>query len=307
MYTRYILQKFLRALLTLWILVTFTFLALRATGNPAVNILGPEATPEALATFERVWGLDQPLFVQYGVYLKNLFQGNFGESYRDGRDATDVVFERVPKTLQLNLTAFVIMLFLAFPAGILAALHRNSWIDRLTMTISVLGFALPNFFLGIVLILVFSMELRLLPSSGSDSWQHMILPVATLAVSEAGVFARFIRSSMLEVINQPYIRTAQSKGLRYRDVLRRHAIPNFAIPMVTLLGLRLVAYIGGSVVVETVFAWPGLGRLTVTAVANRDLAVVQLIVFLVGIMMVTVNLTVDLLYGWLDPRIRVQG
>lgn len=306
MYSRFVVRKILRALLTLWLLVTFTFIALRLTGDPVLTMLGPNASPEGIESLRRIWGLDQPLPVQYVIYFENILQGDFGQSYRDGRDATEVVLERLPISLQLNLTAFVIVLFIAIPLGIVAALNHNRWIDRLTMLVSVFGFAMPNFFLGILLILIFSMRLRWLPAGGSDTWQHMILPTITLVTFEMGILARFVRSSMLEAVNQPYLRTARAKGLYDRRVIWRHALPNTLIPVVTVLGLRFVSYVGGSVITENVFAWPGLGRLTVQAVANRDLAVVQLIVLMIGATMITVNLTVDLLYGVLDPRIRVK-
>jgi peptide/nickel transport system permease protein len=306
MYTRFIARKLLRALLTLWLLITATFFALRLTGDPAVNMLGPNATEQGIATLQRIWGLDQPLTTQYVIYISNLFQGNFGQSYRDGRDATEVVFERVPKSLQLNMTAFVMMLFIAIPLGIVAALNHNSLLDRGMMLFSVFGFAMPNFFLGILLILFFSMRLQILPAGGSATWQHMILPIITLITFEIGILSRFVRSAMLDVVKQPYLQTARTKGLRFRSVVWRHALPNALIPVVTVLGFRFVSYIGGSVVTENVFAWPGLGRLTVQAVGNRDLAVVQLIVLLIGATMISVNLLVDLLYGVLDPRIRVR-
>lgn len=305
MYSRYIFRKLVRALLTLWVLVTFTFVAMRLTGDPVLSMLGPNADPQSIEALRRIWGLDQPLPLQYLTYLGRIVRGDFGQSYRDGRAATTVVFERLPISLQLNLTAFGIVLVIAIPLGVVAALNHNRWIDRVTMIISVFGFAMPNFFLGILLILIFSMRLRWLPAGGSDTWQHMILPTFTLVTFEMGILARFVRSSMLEAINQPYLQTARAKGLSARRVIWQHALPNTLIPVVTVLGLRLVSYIGGSVVTENVFAWPGLGRLIVQAVGNRDLAVVQLIVLMIGAAMISVNLGVDLLYSVLDPRIRV--
>lgn len=304
MYIRFVVQKMIRALLTLWLLLTFVFFALRVTGDPAMNILGPEAPPEALASFRRVWGLDRPLWEQYTRYLRNLAQGDFGQSYRDGREVVGIVAERIPKSLQLTLIAFFCSLLLSVPAGILAALYRNTPAERGITMLAVLGYAMPNFFLGILLILLFAMTLRLLPSSGSDSWRHFILPVVTMTLSEAAILTRYIRSAMLEVISQPYIRTAQAKGIQWLQIIRRHALPNIAIPIVTISGLRFVSYVAGATITENVFAWPGLGRLTVNAVANRDIAVVQLIILLVGATTIGVNLAVDLLYGWLDPRIR---
>ncbi len=306
MFARLFARKLIRALLVLWLLITAIFFILRATGSPARLVLGPEAPPDAIAAFERVWGLDRPLVEQYFVYLRNISQGNFGQSYRDGRDAVEIVLERLPKSLELNLLGFFLMYFIAIPAGIFAALRHNSLFDRLTIGFSVLGSAMPTFLLGILLILIFAMTLKWLPSSGSGTPQHLILPVLTLALSEAGAFSRYIRSSMLDVLGQQYLTTAAAKGLRRTRIIARHALPNIAIPIVTLSGLRLVAYVSGSVVTETVFAWPGLGRLTVTAVGNRDIAVVQVIVLLIGTAMIVVNLLVDLAYGWLDPRIRYR-
>lgn len=306
MNTRYILRKITRAMLTIWVLITFTFLALRLTGDPALTILGPGANPESIATLNRIWGLDRPLWAQYGIYLANIAHGDFGDSYADGRAATTVVMERLPKSLRLNLTAFVLTLLIGLPLGIYAALAHHTWADRAVMLFSTLGFALPNFFLGIVLILIFAMRLRWLPAGGSESWQHMILPLVTMVTSELAILTRYVRSSMLEVLNDAYLRTATMKGLSRRTVIWRHALPNALIPVVTILGFSIVGYIGGSVITENVFGWAGLGRLTVQAVAGRDMAVVQLLVIMVGSSMVIVNLLVDLLYGVIDPRIRVS-
>jgi peptide/nickel transport system permease protein len=304
MFTRFLFQKLIRAVLTLWLLLTFTFVALNATGDPARVILGPEARPQDVEQFKRIWNQDRPLYEQYVTYLANLAQGDFGQSYRDSRDADEIVFERLPKSLELNLLAFVITLLVAIPMGMTAAVYRNTFIDRGIMLLTTVGYGLPNFFLGLMLIFTFSMRLKQLPSSGSGTWQHLVLPVITLVTFEAAILARFVRSAMLEVLNQPYIRTARAKGLRQLTVLRRHALPNTAIPVITILGLRLVSYIGGSVITENVFAWPGVGRLLVQAVRNRDVAVVQFVVLLIGAAMVSMNLAIDMLYGWLDPRIR---
>ena len=204
----------------------------------------------------------------------------------------------------MGLTAFLCSLALSIPMGVVAALNRNKPIDRFVMSFAVFGFSIPNFFFGIVLILIFSLTLRILPSSGSDTWWHLILPVLTLATHEAGTVVRFTRSSMLEVLNKPYMRTARAKGVPKRPRIQWHALPNAAIPIVTILGLRLGHLVAGSIVIESVFAWPGVGRLLVNSVASRELAVVQAILIIVATSMVFVNLFVDVLYSWIDPRLR---
>jgi peptide/nickel transport system permease protein len=226
---------------------------------------------------------------------------------RDGRDAIVLVSERIPMTLALTLPALAIKLCLGVPAGVFAALHRNSWIDRLVMVTAVAGFTIPSFVLGLLLVLLFAVQLGWLPSGGMGTWRHAILPVITLGLGGAAVLARFTRSAMLEVLGQPYIRTASAKGVPWRAVVHGHALPNAAIPTVTIIGFMVGSLMAGAVVVESVFSWPGVGRLLVVAVSNRDLAVVQTILLLVAMTMVTANLTVDLLYGALDPRLRGGG
>ena len=300
----YLAQKLFRALLTIWGIVTFVFVILRMSGDPVLQILGPEAEPETIELVRAAWGLDKSILQQYFIYFANLFKGDMGVSYLDGRDALMVVGERIPKTLSLMGVTAVVTFAIGIPAGIYAALHRNSVIDRLTMTIAVMGFSIPNFFLGVLLILLFSVTWQILPSGGSETPAHYIMPVITMATAEAGIFARFTRSAMLEVLNQPYIRTAVAKGVPWNKVVRQHALPNAAIPTVTITGFFVGTLIAGGVITENVFAWPGVGRLLVDSVANRDMAVVQLIIFLIAVSMVTTNLIIDLAYGWLDPRVR---
>lgn len=302
--SRLIALRVLRGVLTVWGLLTLVFIVLRLSGDPLEALLGDDAPPEIIDYYTTLYGFDQPIWRQYINYFGGLLQGDWGQSFRDGRDALEVVLERVPATLQLGFAAFLFSLALGIPLGILAALYRNTLIDRFAMSFAVLGFALPNFFIGIVLILVFSMSFRWLPSSGTGTWAHFVLPVLTLGTAGAGSIARFARSSMLEVMNRPYMRTAQSKGLTRPRRILWHAVPNASIPIVTLLGFRLGDMIAGSVVVEAVFAWPGVGRLLVNAVTARELAIVQAIIVIVTITMVTANLLVDLVYAWLDPRQR---
>ena len=304
MFNRYLLQKLFRAVLTICIIVTFVFVALRMSGDAALQIYGADVDTEVLQALRESWGLDKPIWKQYLIYIGNIFQGDLGKSYLDGRDAIEVVMERVPKTLSLMWITAIVTFLIGIPAGIYSALHHNTAIDRSTMTLAVMGLSVPNFFLGVLLILLFSVTLRLLPSAGSETWQHYIMPVITMATAEASIFARFMRSSMLEVLSQPYIRTAMAKGVPWRKVVREHALPNAAIPTVTVAGFFVGSLIVGGVITENVFAWPGVGRLLVDSVANRDLAVVQVAILLIAISMVTANLIVDISYGWLDPRVR---
>lgn len=301
---RFIASRFARAALTIAMVVTFAFIVLRLSGDPAQIIMGADAPPEAVDAFRTAWGLDEPIWVQYFSYFWAILQGDLGRSMRDGRDAIVLVTERIPATLALTLPALAIKICLGIPAGIYAALHRNSLADRVVMIIAVAGFTVPSFVLGLLLVLVFAVQLGWLPSGGQESWRHGVLPVITLGLGGAAVLARFTRSAMLEVLGQPYIRTASAKGVPWRAVVTGHALPNAAIPTVTIIGFMVGTLIAGAVVVESVFSWPGVGRLLVVAVANRDLAVVQCILLLVAITMVCANLIVDLLYGMLDPRLR---
>lgn len=296
--------RLLRAALTIVLVVSFAFIVLRLSGDPAMTIMSPEAPPEAIAAFRTAWGLDRPVWEQYFSYFGAILQGELGQSMRDGRPAMAVVLERIPATLMLTIPALIVKIGIGVPAGVFAALYRNSWIDRLVMALAVAGFTVPSFVLGLILVLIFAVSLGWLPSGGQDSWRNIILPVITMSLGGAGVLARFTRSAMLEVLGQPYIRTATAKGVPWAAVVRGHALPNAAIPTVTIIGFMVGTLIAGAVVVESVFSWPGVGRLLVVAVANRDLAIVQCILLLVAATMVTANFTVDLLYGVLDPRLR---
>jgi peptide/nickel transport system permease protein len=301
---RFLAARLARAAVTIILVVTFAFVVLRLSGDPAMLIMSVDAPPEAVAAFRQAWGLDDPLWVQYLRYFGAILRGDLGQSMRDGRDAIVLVAERIPATLALTLPALVLKLGIGIPAGIHAALNRNSTGDRVVMIAAVAGFTVPSFVLGLLLVLLFSVTLGWLPSGGQESWRHAILPIVTLGLGGAAVLARFTRSAMLEVLGQPYIRTASAKGVPWRAVVRGHALPNAAIPTVTIIGFMVGSLIAGAVVVESVFSWPGVGRLLVVAVGNRDLAVVQCILLLVAATMVTANLVVDLLYGALDPRLR---
>jgi peptide/nickel transport system permease protein len=296
--------KVTRALLTLLICVSAVFVVLRASGDPAAILLPDETPPEVVAEYRARWGLDRPLAEQYARYLMAVPRGDLGVSFADGRPAIEAVAERVSATLLLGLLALALAMALGIPLGVAAAYYRGTAIDRFVMGLAVFGFSIPNFFLAVLLILLFALKARWLPSAGSDTLAHLIMPTLTLAAATMGKLARFTRTSVLEVLGQPYVRTAASKGLLRLAVIARHVLPNAAIPIVTFLGFELGTVIGGAVVTETVFAWPGIGRLLVTAVSQRDLAVVQTIILLIAATLVLANLMVDIAYGWLDPRIR---
>lgn len=304
---QFLVTKLFRGALTLLLAVTFVFVVLRASGDPAQIMMSDEASPDAIAAFRERWGLDKSMFEQYITYIGAMLQGDFGNSFRDGRPALEVIAERIPVTLQLGITALLLTLLIGIPAGVIAALKRGTWVDQATMSFTILGHSIPNFFLGILLILLFSMTLRWLPSSGTGSIWHLLMPAITLGTAAAATVARFTRSSMLDVLHQPFMRTAKAKGIPYDRRVMGHAIPNAAIPVVTVVGMRIGGLIGGAVTIETVFAWPGVGMLLVNAVNQRDLAVVQGVVLLIAFTMVAVNLIVDLAYGWLDPRIELQN
>lgn len=300
----YLASRGLRSLLTIFLVLSFAFVILRMSGDPALIILSPDAPPEAIEAFRKSWGLDVPLWQQFVGYFVSLAQGNFGESMRDGSPAMQLVIDAIPATLAIALPAFLLHLLIGIPTGIFAALHRDSFIDRAVMSLSVAGHCLPSFVLGLVLVLVFSVSLGWLPSGGYGTPGHTVLPILTLSVGGAAVLARFTRSAMLEVLGQPYIRAACAKGLTWRQVIIRHALPNAAMPIITIAGLMLGGLVAGAVIVESVFSWPGVGRLIVTAVSNRDLSVVQAALLLITITMVLSNLMVDAVYCLVDPRLR---
>ncbi|MCA0303978.1 MAG: ABC transporter permease [Proteobacteria bacterium] len=303
----FVASRLLRAALTILFVMTFAFVVLRLSGDPALLIMSVDAPPEAIKAFRQAWGLDRSILEQYLAYITHAFTGDFGKSMRDGRPAIDLVMERVPATLAITLPALALKIGLGVPAGIHAALHRNSLTDRLTMAISVAGFTMPSFVLALLLVLIFAVTLGWLPASGADAPINALLPIVTLSLPGAAIMARFTRSAMLEVLGQPYIRAASAKGVAWRRVVSRHALPNAAIPTVTIVGFMVGSVVAGAVIVESVFAWPGVGRLMVSAVANRDLAVVQAILLVIATCMVSANLAVDMAYGWLDPRVRGAG
>ncbi len=281
------------------------FLILHLTGDPALLLLPPDATADEIRAFRDAMGFNDPFLVQYGRFLRGVVRGNFGQSLRHGEPAMTLVVERLPATLELAGAAMLIALGLAIPAGIVSAVRRNTPLDYVSTTVALLGQSMPTFWLGIMLILVFSVWLQVLPSSGRGDVQHLLLPAVTLGLFTTARMMRLTRSGMLEVLGQDYIRTARAKGVSEPPIVWKHALRNAAVPIMTIAGIELGTLLGGSVVTETIFAWPGVGRLSVQAIYNRDYPVVQAAVFLLSTTFVGVNLLVDLAYSYLDPRIRI--
>ena len=304
----FLFRRLLQSLVVLFGVSFVVFAILHLTGDPALVLLPPDASSEDVRRFREVMGFNDPFFVQYGRFLKGALQGDFGQSVRHGEPAFGLVLERMPATFELAgaALALALALCLAIPAGIVSAMRRNTALDYLATVVALFGQSLPTFWLGIMLILLFSVQFHLLPSSGRGTLEHLILPAVTLGLFTTARITRLTRSGMLEVLNQDYIRTARAKGVSDPPVVWKHALKNAAIPIVTIVGIELGTLLGGSVITETIFAWPGVGRLSVQAIANRDYPVVQAAVFLLASTFVLVNLLVDVVYTYLDPRIRLR-
>lgn len=304
---RYLIRRLLYAALTVLGVVTLVFFLQRISGDPVAMMLPPETTFEEQDRFRALLGLDKPLHVQYGKFLLMLLQGDLGYSYRQAAPAIGLVLQRLPSSAQLAGAALTVALLIGIPSGVIAAIKRNSLIDRGVMAIALLGQAMPVYWLGILLILLFSVKLRWLPAIGAEGIVALIMPGIALGAYSSARLARLTRSTMLEVLRLDFVRTARAKGLREGRVVMRHAFRNALIPVVTVLGLEIAGLIGGAVITETVFAWPGVGRLSVDAILARDYPVVQAVVLLISTLFVSINLGVDLLYGVLDPRISIGG
>ncbi|MBQ9925073.1 MAG: ABC transporter permease [Clostridia bacterium] len=277
-----------------------------APGDPAKVILGEQATPEQIAELREEMGLNDPVLVQYARYIFNLVQGDMGESYNSGLKCNVEIFARFPNTLRLTICAISLAVILALPIGIVAAVKQNSIFDGVSMFIALIGLSMPVFWLGLLLILFFSLRLGWFPSSGAEGWKSLVLPTVTLGFQQMASIARVTRSSMLEVIRADYIRTARAKGVAESKVITKHALKNALIPTVTVVGLQFGGMLGGSVMTESVYAWPGVGRLMVQSINKRDIPMVLGCVIMFSVTSSVVNLLVDVLYGFIDPRIKSQ-
>jgi len=301
---RYIVRRLAQALLVVFGVSLVVFFVIRLSGDPTFLLLSADATEADRARFAHEQGFDRPIHVQYAAFVGRALRGDLGRSLRYRQPVLPLVLERLPATLELALAALVVSLAVAIPAGVVSAVRRNTAYDNLTMLGALFGQSMPVFWLGIMMILIFSVRFELLPTSGRGGLAHLVLPALTLGLYSTARVTRLVRAGMLDVIGQDYIRTAWAKGLPDRRVIFKHALRNTLIPVVTIVGLEMGTLLGGAVITETIFAWPGLGRLAVTAIFQRDYPLVQAVVLVTAMVFAITNLLVDLLYGWLDPRIR---
>jgi peptide/nickel transport system permease protein len=302
--TNYVLRRLLHVIPVMLGISIVAFVLVRLTGDPASIMLPPEAPKETVEAFRREFGLDQPIIIQYVQFVWNAMRGDFGKSLRYREPVADLFLERVPATLELALASIAIALVIGIPAGILSAVKRNSVFDAIARVIALFGQAVPNFYMGLMLIMLVAVHWRLLPTGGRGSWDQLVLPAITLSAALMALAMRFTRGSVLDVMRQDYVRTGRAKGLGERLLLRRHILKNALIPVVTIVGLQVGTAFSGAVVTETVFSWPGIGRLMVQAISTRDFPIVQATVMIVSVIFVSVNLVVDLIYAELDPRIK---
>ncbi|SDN29036.1 peptide/nickel transport system permease protein [Psychrobacillus sp. OK028] len=301
---KYLAKRLLQIPPVLFIVTIMIFVLVYIAGDPVATMLPADASPEEIAQFRHALGFDEPFYVQFGNYILDLLRGDFGESYQYGTSALGLVLERLPATLELATASMIIAILIAIPLGILSAVKPNTFIDFFATSFSVLGKAIPNFWLGIMLILVFSVTLKVLPVSGTGSYAHIVLPAITLGTAMSAEITRLVRSSMLEILHQDYIRTARSKGLKYSAVVIKHAFKNSLVPVITITFLQAAALVGGSLITEMIFAWPGLGQLIIQAVYAKDLPIIQAAVFVTASMIIFINILTDIMYRVLDPRIK---
>jgi ABC-type dipeptide/oligopeptide/nickel transport system permease component len=298
-------SRLLYTLPVLWLVVSVVFLLIHLVpGDPIQAMLGEGAASGDIQAARHAYGLDQPIGKQYAHYWSGVLHGRLGQSIRLNQDVGRVIWERYPYTLRLTVAALIVALLLSIPAGVRSAQRRNRWDDRLLSVVSLFGLSFPNFALGPILILFFAIKLGLLPVSGAGTWEHLVLPALTLGGSLAAILTRMVRTAMLEELGQDYIRTARAKGLPERTVVYRHALRNAMIPVLTVVGLQFGSLLAGAIVTETIFSWPGIGRLTITAISNRDYFLVQGCILAIGLTYIAVNLMTDVLYAAVNPRIR---
>ena len=302
---RYVLHRLLYMVPVVWLVVSLVFLLIHLVpGDPIQQMLGEGAAAADIQAARHAYGLDAPLGTQYVRYWAGVLRGNLGLSIRFNQSVTSLIADRYPYTLELTLAALCVAIALALPAGVRSAQRRDRWDDRVLSVISLFGLSFPNFALGPVLILFFAIGLGWLPVSGSGTFAHLVLPAMTMGSALAAILTRMVRTSMLEELGQDYIRTARAKGLSERSVVYRHALRNAMIPVITVLGLQFGALLAGAIVTETIFSWPGIGRLTISAISNRDYYLVQGCILAIGLTYVAVNFMTDLLYSAVNPRIR---
>ena len=304
---RFVLKRLLETLFVVYLALTAVFFMVRLTGDPVLLMVPMDASPEFIKQFRQEMGFNDPLIVQYGRFVRNAARGDFGRSLRQQASALTLVLERIPASLLLTATSILLALAIAIPIGIFSAFRRESLLDKLGTISAVLAQAIPNFWLGLMLILVFSVLFRWLPTGGMGGWRHLVLPSITLAAYSAARITRLTRSSMIEVLQMDYIRTAKAKGLPESKILWKHALKNASVTIITITGLQIGIIFGGAVITETIFSWPGLGRLLVQSINFRDFPTVQASVFIIALMFCLINLISDILYGIVNPEIRERS
>ena len=302
---RYLSLRVLYTLPAVWLVVSIVFLLIHLVpGDPILQMLGEGAPAADVEATRHLYGLDRPLGEQYLHYWKGVLRGDLGPSLRFNQSVSKMIAQRYPYTLELTLASLLVAIVLSIPAGVRSAQRRNRWDDRLLSIVSLFGLSFPNFALGPILILFFAIKLGLLPVSGSGTVAHLVLPAITMGGALAAILTRMVRTSMLEELSHDYIRTARAKGLPEQTVVYRHALRNAMIPIITVLGLQFGALLAGAIVTETIFSWPGIGRLTIQAISNRDYYLVQGCILAIGLTYIAVNFLTDLLYSAVNPRIR---
>jgi ABC-type dipeptide/oligopeptide/nickel transport system permease component len=305
---RYLIRRLFFLLPMIVVISALVFVAMRMIPvDPAELVIGPYATAEQRELARQKLGLDKPLVVQYATYVGNAMNGDLGRSIKSGKEVTALIRDTLPYTLLLGGVALTFAYLLAIPMGVLAAVRQNTWVDQGSMAIALIGISVPNFWLGLLLILTFAVGLRWLPATGSGTWAHLVLPSIALGLQYTAIVARMTRSSVLEVLRQDYIRALHAKGLHRGKVIYVHALKNAVIPIISLMGLHISAVVGGSVIVETIFAWPGMGQLLINSIVGRDFPVVQGVLTLLGIAVLLANLAADVLYTFADPRIKYSA
>ncbi|MBY0123186.1 ABC transporter permease [Bacillus sp. S/N-304-OC-R1] len=302
----FVIKRLIQVLVVVLLALTVVFFLIRLSGDPTVLFLPPDAPREQIEQYSEMLGFNRPLYIQYGEFMLNAVQGDFGQSLRSRDDALPLVLDRLPATFQLAISALILSLLISIPLGVLTAFKRNSIFDRIGVALTVVGQAVPSFWLGLLLIFLFAAQLNFLPSGGGGSPVHLILPTITLAAYSIARFTRFTRSTMLDVLRKDYIRTAKASGVPTFRLVSRYALKNSLIPIITLVALDLGTLLGGAVITEVVFAWPGIGRLLMQSLLNRDFPIVLAGVFIIALIYAVINFIADVLYAYVNPQIRVK-
>ncbi len=304
--TKSLLKKFRNALIVLLGVSIIVFMLMYLSGDPVALLLPMDTSPEVVAEMRENLGFNDPLYIQYLNFLSGAVRGDFGDSLHHGQPAMSLILERMPATIELTLASIAVALIIAIPLGIITAVYSNTIVDYIGSVIALIGQSMPVFWLGLMLLYFVGVRYRLLPITGRGSWEHLVLPAITVGAYTAATLARMLRSRMIEILQQDYIKTAKAKGVKGVFVILKHALRNALLPVITILAMQLGTLLGGAVITETIFAWPGVGRFMLQAIQNRDIAIVQAGVFVLAVSIVLINISTDVIYSLLDPRIRYE-